>query len=139
MTQRGMFLFVFVFFASLNFLLSVLFAVMTKGLFSQAKKWNQFIFMRITTHNAPQSLSSLGYTVHPIRPGLEIPLTSKQLVLASFSLCIVLVCIYVAVGIPQEPRKRVLACLPLLLVSTATAMALAVLFMVLLFVAEVTL
>eukprot|EP00701_Giardia_intestinalis_P002728 XP_001706552.1 Hypothetical protein GL50803_94143 [Giardia lamblia ATCC 50803] len=112
---------------------------MTKGLFSQAKKWNQFIFMRITTHNAPQSLSSLGYTVHPIRPGLEIPLTSKQLVLASFSLCIVLVCIYVAVGIPQEPRKRVLACLPLLLVSTATAMALAVLFMVLLFVAEVTL
>lgn len=134
-----MFLFVLVFFASLNFLLRVLFAVMTKRLFSQVKKWNQFIFMRIALHNAPQSLSSLGYTAHAMRPGLEIQLTSKQLVLVSFLLCIVLVCVYVAVGIPQEPRKRILACLPLLSVSAMIAVALAAFFMVLLFIAEVTL
>lgn len=132
-------MFVFVFFASLNFLLRVLLAVMTKGLFSLAKKWNQFIFMRITLHNAPQSLSSLGYAAHAIRPGLEIKLTSRQLVLSSFFLCIALVCVYVAVGIPQEPHKRILACIPLLSVSLMIAVALAAFFMVLLFVAEVTL
>lgn len=95
--------------------------------------------MEVLLNPSPRGPEALGYVVHPALPGWRTSLSSQQLILASFLLCMVSVCVYVAIAVPQGFKARIRVFLLLELVSVLISVSLAVFFVLLLSVMGVTL
>ncbi|TNJ27842.1 hypothetical protein GMRT_23449 [Giardia muris] len=76
MTQRGMFLFILIFFPSLSFLSKVLFADILSHLFKGPSFRIEMLHadeeVHIVTHLGPPTLESLGYVQEVLHPTLAI-------------------------------------------------------------------